>query len=200
LIVGLTGGIGSGKSTVANNFRALGIEAIDADQVARDVVKPGTEALRAIQEHFGDGILVNGELNRNHLRELIFAQKNEKLWLENLLHPIIRTEMFKQLEASKSVYTLLEAPLLMENQLDQYCAKTIVVDLSIDDQLLRASTRDATNEDQVLRIINAQMPREDKLAKADYVIDNSGTFEDLEPQILRLDQILRLMASTPEFL
>jgi dephospho-CoA kinase len=200
LIVGLTGGIGSGKSTVASLFRNLDIFVVDADQVARDVVEPGSEALTTIHEHFGDEILSGDELNRTHLRQLIFKNESEKQWLENLLHPIIRERLFEHLNASDSVYKILEAPLLLENNLDQYCDKTMVVDLPEKTQIARACARDQTNVEQVKKILSAQIGREERLARADYIIDNSGSKEQLEPQVLRLDQILRLIACTPEFL
>lgn len=200
MIVGLTGGIGSGKSTVSELFQNLGIVVVDADQVARDVVKPGTRALAEIQKHFGDEVTVGGELNRAALRQIIFSDATAQKWLEDLLHPLIRIETLKRLKAADSPYAILEAPLLFENDLDQTCHRTILVDIPEDEQRRRASQRDNRTEAEIQKIIDIQMPRADKRKRADYTLDNSLTVEDLKPQVLRLDQILRLMAANPELL
>jgi dephospho-CoA kinase len=201
VIVGLTGGIGSGKSTVAQIFKTFGIVVVDADAVAREVVEPGTEALAQITEHFGTEILnSDGSLNRAELRSKIFEDGKEKNWLENLLHPIIRREMLHQLEEADTVYKILEAPLLFENKLQDLCTKSILVDLNPEQQINRSSQRDFVSEESIQRIIDAQMSREDKQALADYVIDNSGARDALEPQVMRLDQVLRLLVANPEFI
>jgi dephospho-CoA kinase len=201
LIVGLTGGIGSGKSTVAAIFKELGIKVVDADQVAREVVEPGTEALSRIAEHFGKDILNDdGTLNRAELRNRIFGNTTEKTWLENLLHPIIRQEMLKHLDSANSPYKILEAPLLFENGIQKLCVKSILVDVPVEMQIQRSSTRDSSSEESIQKIIDAQMPRTEKQALADYIIDNSGDEEALKLQVMRLDQILRLLVSNPEFI
>lgn len=201
MIVGLTGGIGSGKSTVATIFEELGIKIVDADHVARNVVEPGTEALSRITEHFGTDILNNdGTLNRADLRNRIFESAPDKTWLENLLHPIIRQEMLKQLESADSPYKILEAPLLFENGLQKLCTKSILVDLPVETQIQRSTARDSATAESIQKIIDAQMPRAEKQALADYIIDNSGDEDSLAPQIMRLDQILRLLVSNPEFI
>lgn len=199
MIVGLTGGIGTGKSTAAQFFKDLGITVVDADQVARDVVEPGTEALHQIATRFGDSVITNGHLDRKQLRQVIFSDSAAKTWLEQLLHPLIRKEMMSQLEAAQSPYAILEAPLLFENKLEQRCHRTILVDIPEQLQIERASSRDQTSSEEIQQIIELQMPREAKKQKADYVLDNSGTSEDLNNQILRLDQILRLLAANAEF-
>ena len=129
VIIGLTGGIGSGKSTVAKEFTALGIDIIDADKVARQVVEPGQPALAEIELYFGHDVLnAAGELNRAKLRKLIFQSEIKKQWLNALLHPIIRDTLLAQLNMAKSEYVMLEAPLLLENKLTQYTDYTLVVD------------------------------------------------------------------------
>ncbi len=199
MIVGLTGGIGSGKSKAAAFFREQGITVVDADQVARDVVEPGTQTLSAIEEHFGPSILDQGCLNRTKLKEIIFNTPSEKVWLEDLLHPVIREEMFRQLKNATSPYAILEAPLLFENGLENYCQRTIVVDIPIGLQVERTKKRDQSSSDLIHSIIESQMSREDRINKADYIVDNSGDLDSLKAQVLRLDQILKLLAQNQDF-
>lgn len=175
LIIGLTGGIGSGKSTVAKEFKALGIEIIDADQVAREVVAPGRDALREIELFFGVGVIdVNGALDRKKLRDIIFQCEEKKQWLNELLHPLIRESMLTQLAEARSQYVILEAPLLFENKLNQYTNYNLVVDVTELNQIQRAAKRDGNNEAQIQAIMNSQLSRQARLAKADYVLDNSS--------------------------
>jgi len=200
VIVGLTGGIGCGKSTVARFLSELGITVVDADQVARDVVLPGTDTLRAIEEHFGSQVIKEDQsLNRPQLRQLIFNNPDDKIWLENLLHPIIRKQMLAELNESKSIYSILEAPLLFENHLEAYCVKTVLVDIPVELQIRRATQRDNADANAIQAIMDTQLPRSAKLEKADYVIDNSGNHDNTKMQVMRLDQILRLLAATEDF-
>ncbi|MBL4909868.1 MAG: dephospho-CoA kinase [Alteromonadaceae bacterium] len=189
-IVGLTGGIGSGKTTVANIFATLGVELIDADIVARQVVEPKTTALIKIAEYFGDDHLLNdGSLDRAKLRSKIFSDPQAKQWLDNLLHPLIRIELLKQLQATKSAYCLLVAPLLIENKLTQYVNRTLVVDVTEQQQLSRTMARDNNNQAQVQNILNSQISRQQRLAAADDVIDNTvADTANLQSQIEYLHQ------------
>jgi len=189
-IVGLTGGIGSGKTTVANYFASLGIELIDADIVARQVVEPKSVALKQISAHFGDDfLLADGNLDRAKLRTKIFADPQEKDWLNQLLHPIIRTELLKQLQLAKSPYCILVAPLLIENSLTQYVDKTLVIDIPVELQIARTMERDNNNKEQVQNIINNQISRSERLKAADDVIDNSSTeLVKIEQQVQKLHQ------------
>jgi len=189
-IVGLTGGIGSGKTTVANYFASLGIELIDADIVARQVVEPKSVALKQISAHFGeDFLLADGNLDRAKLRTKIFADSQEKDWLNQLLHPIIRTELLKQLQLAQSSYCILVAPLLIENSLTQYVDKTLVVDIPVELQLARTMERDNNNKEQVQNIINNQISRGERLKAADDVIDNSSKdLIKIEQQVQKLHQ------------
>ncbi|WP_160061030.1 dephospho-CoA kinase [Psychromonas sp. L1A2] len=176
LIIGLTGGIGSGKSTVAKEFIALGIDVVDADKVAREVVEPGQPALAKIELYFGKEVVdINGELDRAKLRNIIFKSETKKQWLNELLHPIIRDTLLKQLEQAQSKYVILEAPLLLENQLTKYTDYTLVVDVTEALQIERATQRDSNSITQIQAIMDAQISRELRLQQADYIIDNNCT-------------------------
>lgn len=175
VIIGLTGGIGSGKSTVAKEFTALGIDIVDADKVARQVVEPGQPALAEIELYFGRDVLnAAGELNRAKLRKLIFQSETKKQWLNALLHPIIRDTLLAQLNMAKSEYVMLEAPLLLENKLTQYTDYTLVVDVDEKLQIERAMQRDDNSKSQIQAIMDAQISRSLRLQQADYVIDNTS--------------------------
>lgn len=174
-VVGLTGGIGSGKSTVANLFAELGVDIIDADIIAREVVAPGEPALAAIAAHFGPGVMAaSGHLNRRALRERVFNHPQEKAWLNALLHPMIRERMVTACAASVSPYCLLVVPLLVENKLTSLCQRVLVVDVSPDTQLQRTVKRDSSSETQIRAIMAAQASREQRLAAADDVINNNS--------------------------
>ena len=186
-IVGLTGGIGSGKSTVAEKFRQLGIDMVDADYASRAVVEPGMPALKAISEHFGNDILhADGNLNRAALRTIIFSDPKQKIWLESLLHPLIREWIIEQLSQSKSPYVILESPLLLETDQHQLVDKVVLVDLPVELQIERACARDGNLADQIQRIIDSQMPRQDKLSRADIVFDNSQPLETVNERVTAL--------------
>ncbi len=197
-VVGLTGGIGSGKTTVANLFAELGIDLVDADVVSREVVAKGTKGLAEIAQHFGGDILLeNGELNRTALRDRIFNNPTEREWLNNLLHPIIRSEMLTQLQNSTSDYAILVVPLLFENGLDRLVNCTLVVDISPELQIQRTTLRDAVNAEQVQNIIASQASRDEKLSKADDVIDNQGSISALRSKVSALhNKYIKLAAQT----
>ena len=192
-IVGLTGGIGSGKTTVANMFADLGVDIIDADLIARQVVQPNSKALVAIAQHFGnDYINEDGQLNRALLRTSIFSHHHEKLWLNNLLHPLIRQDILLALAASHSAYCILVAPLLLENHLNKLVSTVLVIDTSEASQLSRTLSRDTSTKEEVQAIIKSQISRADRLTAADYLIDNSNTNLDLiRQQVLTLDGYFR---------
>lgn len=174
-IVALTGGIGSGKSTVADAFSRLGITIIDADVIARQVVEPNTPALKAIEARFGSTILNDdGTLNRRRLREYIFSDSSEKDWLNSLLHPIIHQETQRQIAASTSPYCLWVVPLLVENQLQKKADRVLVIDVSPETQIQRTMARDRVSREHAEQILSAQATREARLAVADDVIDNNG--------------------------
>jgi dephospho-CoA kinase len=183
-VVGLTGGIGSGKTAVSNRFAALGIDIVDADVVARVVVEPGTPALAQIREHFGADILqADGGLDRAKLRSVVFADAQEKHWLEQLLHPLIAAEVSRQLQAATSPYALFVSPLLIEAGQIDFCDRVVVVDAPEVAQLSRTTARDNNTEAQVKSIMGAQLSRNERLASASDVIDNSGSLEQLDQAV-----------------
>lgn len=182
LIIGITGGIGSGKSAVTDRFAQLGITVVDADLAARVVVEPGRPALQAIAEHFGADILqADGSLDRAALRRIVFADPAQRQWLEQLTHPLIGEEIRAQLAASRSPYTILSSPLLLESSSQRELAElVVVVDVPEETQLARTMDRDANDEAQVRRIMAAQLPRAERLTLADIVVDNNGSLEALD--------------------
>lgn len=189
LIIGLTGGIGSGKSAAAECFRKLGITVVDADIGAREVVAKDAPALTKIADHFGSQALQeDNTLNRAYLRSIIFDNKEEKQWLESLLHPLIRQWITQQLEKAQGPYAVLESPLLLETDQHTLVARVLVIDVPEDIQIKRSALRDDNTEEQIRAIINNQMPRAQRCQKADDIIDNSGTPAELEQQVLNLNE------------
>ncbi|MDF1767013.1 MAG: dephospho-CoA kinase [Gammaproteobacteria bacterium] len=179
-IIGLTGGIGSGKSAAADRFAEKGIDLVDADLLAREVVEPGTEGLLAIEAHFGSSILTaEGTLDRAQLRSLIFAAPDEKAWLENLLHPLINRLMRARLSAGTSPYCLLVSPLLLETEQAQLVDRVLVIDVLPETQLSRTLSRDGSSRETIEAIIASQIDRETRLARADDVISNEDSIEAL---------------------
>lgn len=187
LIIGLTGGIGSGKSVASDKFKSLGITIVDADVASRTVVEPGKPALKEIEDHFGSGIITaEGKLDRNKLREIIATDPEERKWLESVTHPKIGEQITKEISESTSVYTLFVAPLLLETNSQEMCSRVVVVDVPKDVQIRRTAKRDKVSPNQVEQMVAAQMEREKRLEKADDVLLNSGTIEDLEKQVEEL--------------
>ena len=187
LIIGLTGGIGSGKSVASDKFKSLGIVVVDADVASRTVVEPGKPALKEIQDHFGSGIITaEGKLDRNKLREIIATDAKERKWLESVLHPKIGEQITKEISESTSIYTLFVAPLLLETNSQEMCSRVVVVDVPKDVQIQRTAKRDKVSSNQVEQMVAAQMKREKRLEKADDVLLNNGTIEDLEKQVEEL--------------
>ncbi len=188
-IVGLTGGIGSGKSAVSALFEKKGIKVIDADLVSRQVVEPGTPALSQIAAHFGSNILdQNGKLLRSVLREIIFFDAQEKQWLENLLHPIMNAEIRQQLKDAPSQYAILSSALLLETQQWQLVNRILVVDASEELQMQRAMQRDNSNPDLIKAIMSSQFSRQTRSARANDIIHNHGEIEALHNQVDKYHQ------------
>jgi len=195
LIIGLTGGIGCGKSTVSAFFAELQIAAIDADIIARQLVMKGQPAIQKIAAHFGCEILTDGELNRGRLRDIIFQDDSQKKWLNDLLHPLIRNEITNRLAEANGPYVLLEAPLLFENGLDTLTDYNLVIDIDPQLQIARASARDGVSATSIKAIINSQIDRQQRLQKADFVVNNSGCSRlSLKNAILDLDRQFRILA------
>ncbi len=187
LIVGLTGGIGSGKSTVADRFAARGVPCIDADQLTRELVEPGTPLLAEIVTNFGDDMLDHeGRLDRRRMRERVFADPAERERLESLLHPAVYAAMRSRIASLVAPYCLLVIPLLVETGGIHKVHRVLVVDVDVDDQRHRTSARDGVDSDQVEAILASQASRSERLAAADDVIDNRGAPADLEAQVQSL--------------
>ncbi|WP_164838431.1 dephospho-CoA kinase [Pseudomonas sp. BAY1663] len=186
-ILGLTGGIGSGKTAVADHFASLGVHVVDADQAARWVVEPGRPALRQIAEHFGEGILLpNGELDRAALRERVFRRPEERKWLEQLLHPLIRAEIARHLALAESPYAIMVSPLLVESGQYRQVDRVLVVDVPEALQIQRTIGRDQASEEQVRAILKVQAGREERLRHADDVLLNDRDLSWLESEVERL--------------
>lgn len=179
-ILGLTGGIGSGKSAASQWFEAQGITVVDADVVAREVVEIGQPALTQIQQAFGDWVLLaDGSLNRRALREYIFQSPEARKTLESITHPAIRTSIIQQLHAAQSPYAILVSPLLFETNQHELTQHTLLIDATIELQIERASQRDGQNIEQIRNIIAAQMSREQKQTMADDIVLNDGHLDHL---------------------
>lgn len=186
-ILGLTGGIGSGKSAAARHFSDLGVHVVDADQAARWVVEPGRPALAEIAGHFGREILLaDGSLDRAALRRRVFQSEEERRWLERLLHPLIRQEILASLEQASSPYAILESPLLVETDQHTMTRRILVVDVPESLQLERAMQRDQADRKQVEAIIKAQASREERLRHADDVLLNDRDLSWLHGEVERL--------------
>jgi len=196
-IVGLTGGIGSGKSTVTGVFETLGVDIVDADIVAREVVVKGSPALTAIKAYFGDEyITAEGLLNRTLLRERIFSNPEDKAWLNALMHPLINEALHQQIAATTSPYCILVAPLLLENKLHEKTNTVLVVDVSEEEQIIRTVKRDNNNNEQIKSIIASQMQREERLTFADNILNNTDiNLTVLKQEIAKLHQQYLLLAS-----
>ena len=190
LRVGLTGGIASGKSMIADLFAARGVPVIDTDVIAREVVQPGEPALQDIEREFGRDVLdADGRLDRRRLRELIFADDARRMALEAILHPRIRDAAILQSVMAGGDYQVIVVPLLVESPMRQFMDRILVVDASEEAQLERLRKRDTESEEQARRIIAAQASREERLAIADDIIDNDGPKDEAESQVERLHRL-----------
>lgn len=194
-VLGITGGIGSGKTAVSDRFGALGVTVVDADVASRVVVEPGRPALAAIAEHFGaEAINNDGTLNRAELRKRVFADPEERKWLEQLTHPLINQYLLEELANAESPYAILVSPLLAETGQSRFCQRIVVVDVPIELQVERTMSRDDNDEAQVRAIIAAQASREERLKLADDVIVNDQGLEHLDAEVARLHQSYLEMA------
>ena len=196
-IVGLTGGIGSGKSAVTGIFAEFGIVIVDADIAAREVVVKGSSALQQIADRHGDGILNNeGALDRAQLRKIIFSNPAEKDWLEALLHPLIGETIDSQLAQANSTYAILVSPLLIEAKQFDRCQRILVVDVPEELQINRTMARDNNDVEQVKRIIASQLSRNKRLDYADDVIENTDTLASLRQRVEELHTQYEKIAAT----
>lgn len=194
-IVGVTGGIGSGKTTVTRLFEQRGVVVVDADVIARHILDRDTAAMQAVIARYGAAVLQHdGSLNRAWLRAHIFAHDAEKQWLNQLTHPLIRQHIMQQLQAATSPYVILSAPLLIENGLHHLCQRVLVVDVDPAQQRQRTSQRDQVSGAQVEAIMQAQGSRQQRLAHATEVLDNRGSEADLPAQVDHFHQLYRSFA------
>ena len=193
--VGLTGGIASGKTTVANMFAELGAVVIDTDVIAREVVAPGQPALDEIAQTFGESVITAaGRLDRAAMRQLVFSDDVARKRLEAIVHPRIQDETRRQSEQAGGVYQIIAIPLLVESALKSFVDRVLVVDCDEETQIRRLLVRDAENETQARRMLAAQSSRTERLAIADDVISNNGTLADTHDQVTALHEIYRSLA------
>ena len=185
--VGLTGGIASGKSTVADMFAELGVPVIDTDVIARDVVEPGQPALAEIRETFGAAVIGNdGRLDRAAMRKIVFADDSARKRLESILHPRIRDVAMQQAGDAGGAYQLIVVPLLVESPMKQAMDRILVVDCDEQTQISRLMARDAETEEQARRMLAAQASRDERLAIADDVVRNDGSLSETRAQVVEL--------------
>lgn len=196
LKVGLTGGIGSGKSTVAKGLQSKGITLVDADQIAREVVQPGEEALDEIANTFGREVIqADGNLDRSALKQRIFSDPSAKKQLEAILHPRIRQRIIERVNSAVDTpYVVADIPLLVESKYPEHFDRVIVVDCTETQQIERVKARDDMSDEQIQRIMDSQATRQERLAAATDVIDNTGDIKSLKMQIEKLhDKLLSLI-------
>lgn len=194
--VGLTGGIASGKSTVANLFAKLEVPVIDTDVIAREVVTPGSPALDEIRARFGDEVIAaDGSLDRRALRNIVFADDDARHDLESITHPRIGEATRQQADAATGPYQIIVVPLLTRSPLRDFVDRVLVVDCSEEVQIQRLLARDTESPEQARRILAAQASRDERLAIADEIIDNSGDLEDLQQAVQSLDAQFRQAAT-----
>jgi len=195
-VIGLTGGIGSGKSTVAEIFKSLGINIIDSDYIARELVEPGNPALAEICSKFGKEFLdEDGRLLRSKLREYVFSNNTARKQLEDILHPRIRQAMLERIASSSSPYCIAVIPLLLEQNWKNLVNRVLVVDTPEELQIQRTIDRDNMSRNSVRSILESQVTRQERLSKADDVIDNTGAIDDLKSRVLELHKLyLKLSA------
>tara|TARA_B100001142_G_scaffold330386_1_gene398922 strand:- start:13635 stop:14231 length:597 start_codon:yes stop_codon:yes gene_type:complete len=191
MIVGLTGGIGSGKSVAGKYFNELGIDVIDADDISRSILDDNKKARELFLNNFGDKFLNNNnKIDRNLLRSEIFKNPDKKHILESIIHPIVREELSKFIEQSKSIYKIIMVPLIFETSSKDFYNKIIVVDCDQEHQINRASLRDNKSEKDIENIIKNQATRDQRLSIADEIILNNSTLDNLKTQVIRVHQKL----------
>ena len=194
--VGLTGGIGSGKSAAADIFRSLGVQIVNADELSREVVEVGQPALEEIAEHFGRNILsTDGSLDRAALRKIVFSDHEAKTWLENLLHPLIAKLLQERLAETSSAFTILESPLLFETGQYKFVDRVLVIDVDEQTQLSRAMARDGSDKAVIRSIIASQISRDERIRRADDVVSNEGSLNQLKEHIESLHNHYRGIAT-----
>ena len=199
LKIGLTGGIGSGKTTVTEKFSSLNVPVIDADEIARKLAQPGQAAYSEIIKAFGEKILErSGEINRHYLRNLIFSDARARVKLESILHPLIRSKIVEKIEALQTPYCIIAIPLLIETGQTDLVDRILVLDISRELQVRRTMARDNASAEAVETIVNSQVDNQTRLSLADDIIDNSGNIENLHKQIEALNKKYRAFTHSSE--
>jgi dephospho-CoA kinase len=199
LRIGLTGGIASGKSTVADMFAALGIPIIDTDVIARELVEPGQPALEEIRRRFGDGVIdASGNLDRMAMRKIVFADAKARRDLEAILHPRIGAETRLRSKQADGPYQVIVVPLLLDSALRNFVDRILVVDCDEETQIHRLLARDAETSEQARKILAAQATREERLAIANDVVVNDSDLDALLTQVADLDIKYRRLAAEPD--
>lgn len=189
LRIGLTGGICSGKTTVADEFAKHNVPVIDADRIAHELVNPGMPALKTIIKTFGEDLLDdNGYLKRDQLRKRVFSEDEKRKELESILHPLILKKMESRIETIQARYCILVIPLLIETHLTEWVDRVLVIDTSKEVQIQRIRKRDKLDKDEIQHVLNAQCSQELRLQAADEIITNEGSFEDLAYQVTQLHE------------
>ena len=187
MIIGLTGGIGSGKSAAANFFQDEGINVIDADNLAREVIAQNTPGFKSVVDYFGSNIIdVDGSINRSQLRKEIFDNEQKKKVLESITHPLVRNLMTERIETSKSPYSIIMVPLIFETKSMGAYNRILVIDCDPELQLKRATLRDNNSKEQIQKILDSQCSREERLSIANDVIPNNDSFDDLKTRSLSM--------------
>ena len=185
MIIGLTGGIGSGKSAAANFFQDEGINVIDADNLAREVIAQNTSGFKSVVDYFGSNIIdVDGSINRSKLRKEIFDNEQKKKVLESITHPLVRNLMAQRIETSKSPYSIIMVPLIFETKSMGAYNRILVIDCDPELQLKRATLRDNNSKEQIQKILDSQCSREERLSIANDVIPNNDSLDDLKTRSL----------------
>ena len=191
MIVGLTGGIGSGKSVAGDFFIELGIDVIDADHVSKNILDDNESAKKLFLEQFGEKFIdKNNNVDRALLRDEIFKNENKKEALESIIHPLVREEIFNFIENSNSVYKIIMVPLIYETNSQDFYDKIVVVDCKEENQIIRASKRDNKTKNDIINIMKNQASSEERMSIADEVIKNDSSLDDLKKQVIKVHQKL----------
>ena len=191
MIVGLTGGIGSGKSVAGDFFIELGIDVIDADHVSKNILDDNESAKKLFLEHFGEKFIdKNNNVDRALLRDEIFKNEDKKEALESIIHPLVREEIFNFIENSNSVYKIIMVPLIYETNSQDFYDKIVVVDCKEENQIIRASKRDNKTKNDIINIMKNQASSNERMSIADEVIKNDSSLDDLKKQVIKVHQKL----------
>ena len=191
MIVGLTGGIGSGKSVAGDFFIELGIDVIDADHVSKNIRDDNESAKKLFLEHFGEKFIdKNNNVDRALLRDEIFKNEDKKEALESIIHPLVREEIFNFIENSNSVYKIIMVPLIYETNSQDFYDKIVVVDCKEENQIIRASKRDNKTKNDIINIMKNQASSDERMSIADEVIKNDSSLDDLKKQVIKVHQKL----------